>query len=726
MNISLELLDRYAKENTTTEQDVKDTLETVKAGTAETLDTPEQRQLRIRMLASVAVEPYADAVERYVEGDDLLPVNYMELGVLRSRSVGRIFYRDTKVNRNAYATGFLISNHLVMTNHHVFSEPSGFANPIIEFDYEYDVFGREKTKITFDLDADKFFYSNKELDMAIIGIKEKDVTGIVDVRSRGYLVLNGTKGKIGMGDFAAIFQHPDGKPMMVGLRENKIINVDDPTFLEYTTDTSVGSSGGPVTNDQWQVIALHSAGVGKKNAKEQYIDKDGVVIPPNGDGTIDGNRVVWIKNKGTRISAIMNHVMTSASLKSNAYILELFSPSYSDDKNLVFLSYPKEKPSTSVENKGQETQNNVQPAPQNVHIHINLAGGAPAVVTSVDGSGAAKLGVSMALETKFEDELDFSGCNGFDTYFLGEHTPMPKLSAALKKKVAYFVNNPRAFVLKYHHYSCIQHAVRRQPVVSAINITGRKRYEELQGRDDKWFRDNRIDYEVQLSEEYYKLSGFDRGHMCRREDAEWGQNLNAAKLAADMTCAYTNACPQVPALNREGWGYHGKWGQLEKEILEKGVKAVGENQPRIVVFNGPIFHEDDPVFKGVQVPMSFFKIIVWRNPAGDMKTTGFILKQDQLVGDINFELAYDDVFKTLQSSVANIESQTGLTFAKIKAWDTFSPNNGNGPDEHLLVDTHFENLVLADTLTQKYSRENLEDLEEPEKDYPNPKKPVTH
>jgi endonuclease G len=724
MNISLELMDRYAKENTTTEKDVKDTLEEVKTATAETLDTPEQRQLRIRMLASVAVEPYADAVERYVEGNDLLPVNYMELGVLRSRSVGRIFYRDLKVNRNAYATGFLISNHLVMTNHHVFSEPGGFANPIIEFDYEYDVFGREKTKITFDLDADKFFYSNKELDLAIIGIKEKDVTGVVDVRSRGYLVLNGTKGKIGMGDFAGIFQHPDGKPMMVGLRENKIINVDDPSFLEYTTDTSVGSSGGPVTNDQWQVIALHSAGVGKKNAKGQYIDKDGIAILPDDDGTIDGNRVVWIKNKGTRISVIMNDLMINARLKTNAYILELFGPSYSDDKNLVFLSYPKEKPLTAAENKGQETQNNTTPTPQNVHIHINLGNGVPSVATSLNGNGVSKISAPMALEKKYEDGLDFSNCNGFDTYFLGEHTPMPKLSAALKKKVAYFVNNPRAFVLKYHHYSCIQHAVRRQPVVSAINITGRKRYEELQGRDDKWFRDNRIDYEVQLSDEYYKSSGFDRGHMCRREDAEWGKNLDVAKLAADLTCSYTNACPQVPALNREGWGYHGKWGQLEKEILEKGVKADGENQPKIVVFNGPIFHEDDPVFKGVQVPMKFFKIIVWRNPDGDMRTTGFILKQDQLVGDINFELAYDDVFKTLQSSIANIESQTGLTFEKIKAWDTYSADNGNGPNEHLLLYTNFENLVLTDTLTQKYSREKLGDLATHGEISPSTRKPI--
>ncbi len=45
-----------------------------------------------------------------------------------------------------------------------------------------------------------------------------------------------------------------------------------------------------------------------------------------------------------------------------------------------------------------------------------------------------------------------------------------------------------------------------------------------------------------------------------------------AEKAANMTCSYTNACPQVPALNRDRFGYHGEWGKLEGRILEEGVK----------------------------------------------------------------------------------------------------------------------------------------------------------
>ena len=68
--------------------------------------------------------------------------------------------------------------------------------------------------------------------------------------------------------------------------------------------------------------------------------------------------------------------------------------------------------------------------------------------------------------------------------------------------------------------------------------------------EDKWFRDRRIDLDIQLNEEYYTKSGFDRGHMSRREDAEWGSPISFAEKAANMTCAYTNACPQVAELNR--------------------------------------------------------------------------------------------------------------------------------------------------------------------------------
>jgi endonuclease G len=180
---------------------------------------------------------------------------------------------------------------------------------------------------------------------------------------------------------------------------------------------------------------------------------------------------------------------------------------------------------------------------------------------------------------------------------------------------------------------------------------------------DKWYRDNRIDYDVQLNDDYYAKSGFDRGHLARREDAEWGTTVAKAKLAADMTCSYANAAPQVPTLNRATFGYHGRWGQLEQELLEKGVENESGKAGRICVFAGPLFDGDDPVFKGVQVALDFYKIVVWYDGTGTLRTTCFRLSQTKLVGQIEFEvLRFDEVFKSSQIPIGTIEEATGLQF----------------------------------------------------------------
>ena len=72
-------------------------------------------------------------------------------------------------------------------------------------------------------------------------------------------------------EYATIAQHPNGRQKHLAARENRItvyLYDDDlkPTeraendFLYYSTDTTKGSSGAPVFNDQWYVVALHRRG----------------------------------------------------------------------------------------------------------------------------------------------------------------------------------------------------------------------------------------------------------------------------------------------------------------------------------------------------------------------------------------------------------------------------------------------------------------------------------
>jgi endonuclease G len=212
------------------------------------------------------------------------------------------------------------------------------------------------------------------------------------------------------------------------------------------------------------------------------------------------------------------------------------------------------------------------------------------------------------------------------------------------------------------------------PLISAINVQGnvtaRKDHSK---RADKWLRDSRITESVQLDDAYYSKSGFDKGHMSRREDADYGTNAGDALKAANLTCMYTNACPQVPKLNRAP----GLWGDLEKIVLEQGAKKESGLESKICVYNGPIFVDTDPVYDSIQVPMRFFKIVVWVNGKNQKKTTAFILSQEDLVGGIQFEeLDYNKEFVEHQCSVSYIEGLTGLSFTKIREWDTYVKPSG--------------------------------------------------
>jgi endonuclease G len=511
--------------------------------------------------------------------------------------------------------------------------------------------------------------------MALVAVSPVDKSGAHALKDQGYLVLNGMLGKIGRGDFASIIQHPGGKEKQIAIRKNEVVSIDQPDAILYVSDTAQGSSGAPVFNDQWQVIALHSAGVAKKNAQGQYVDKDNQVIEPV-NGYIDEERIVWESNRGIRVSRMMEHL--ASNLAANPLVQPLFSPAYTDSRPYAFLSRPRSHVESAISPAPAPlppaTPQPAPFAPFDIHISVTPSGVAP--TTLVGRSITTTASAEIELE-RFEDDLDFSDCAGFDERFMGVYLPMPVPNATLRRKLAFLRDSPSAYTLKYHHFSTLHHAVRRVPIVSGVNGHGKSRYAELDvegSRSDRWYRDNRIDYDVQLDEDFYARSGFDRGHLARREDAEWGYSVGKAKLAADLTCSYANAVPQVPALNRAKFGYRGRWGLLEMELLEKGVEIEAGKAARICVFNGPLFSEDDPVFKGIPVALSFYKVVVWYDGDENLRTTCFRLSQERLVGEIEFEvLRFDEVFKTSQIPIGQIEDITGLSFhANIVNNDTSS------------------------------------------------------
>jgi hypothetical protein len=76
--------------------------------------------------------------------------------------------------------------------------------------------------------------------------------------------------------------------MRVALRNNLITDVDD-TTLRHFTDMLIGSSGSPVLDDGWRVVALHRGAVDVKGVRFQ-------------------GRPTAVVNVGTQIAAILDHL----------------------------------------------------------------------------------------------------------------------------------------------------------------------------------------------------------------------------------------------------------------------------------------------------------------------------------------------------------------------------------------------------------------------------------
>jgi endonuclease G, mitochondrial len=680
MKLPVELLQKSENEFRKDPRAVADIQAEIALNDAFALDGQAHVNLRRIMIGAAAREPVDIAFERYIGTNDLLPINYLAIGSMQAQAVGRIRYFDKRELKTAFATGFMVSPDIMMTNYHVFpvDDAVGFGamadDATIEFNYEFDVNGTLADSVVHALDPGAFFHSFKDLDLALVAVRPSDISGHHQLSQQGYLVLNGDLGKAGTGDSATIIQHPDGQQKQIAIRSNEVIDNSLADVIIYKSDTAQGSSGAPVFNNEWQLIALHSAGVAKKDQQGNYLDKDHKIIPII-QGRVDEARIVWLSNRGVRVSAIMKHLKAVPGVATHPLGAIFSSPAYTDTRSFVALSDPKPPETESKLAQTIAAITSGVPAAAPVEIRISIGGG-PVVVTSTPISGMELQGPPgiFEVEKKLEDNQDFTTCSGYEAEFLDDRIPMPIPSGKLRKKLAFLRDRPSAYVLKYHHYSTIQHAVRRVPVVSAINVPGKYRYEALgkESRKDNWLRDNRIDYDAQLDDKWYAKSGFDKGHMSRREDAEWGTTMVAAKAAADMTCSYANAAPQVPSLNRAIFGYHGKWGILEQDLLEKGIKLEGGKAPRVSIFAGPLFDDEDPVYASVQVALSFFKIVAWYKD-DTLQATAFRLSQEKLVGGIEFEeLHFDELLKTEQKPITWIEEATDLQFPNVlKNADTY-------------------------------------------------------
>lgn len=304
----------------------------------------------------------------------------------------------------------------------------------IEFNYERDIDGNLRTPLHFSLDPHRFLYANKRLDMTLVAVRPTDRTGAHELKDQGYLVLNELLGKTDIEDFASIIQHPRGQEKQIAIRENQIIDMA-PDRLFYKSDTAQGSSGAPVFNDQWQVIALHSAGVAKKDERGRYVDEDGNVIEDE-HGRVDESDVVWLSNERFRISTIMTQLREEPELKANPLIEVLFSPAYADSRQAAPLS----RPALDVHLTSPVIRPAVAaPAPvQPISISINVGGATPVVTTSMTPTALTPLSAgAMEVEGGMRTNWTSPAVPGSTSTSWGSisRCPCPKRSCARNARV---------------------------------------------------------------------------------------------------------------------------------------------------------------------------------------------------------------------------------------------------------------------------------------------------
>jgi V8-like Glu-specific endopeptidase len=110
-------------------------------------------------------------------------------------------------------------------------------------------------------------------------------------------------GKLVVGETVNIIQHPNGEQKQLAIQDNKVID-ELGLFLHYQTDTSPGSSGSSVFNDQWEVVALHYSGVPELSQEGKIRSNDG----RDWEEWMGEQRIAGIANEGVRVSRLVQHV----------------------------------------------------------------------------------------------------------------------------------------------------------------------------------------------------------------------------------------------------------------------------------------------------------------------------------------------------------------------------------------------------------------------------------
>ncbi|MCH8899181.1 MAG: trypsin-like peptidase domain-containing protein [Acidobacteria bacterium] len=267
-------------------------------------------------------------VERIIEANNLLPVHFLTEGAALQGAVGKVVVSPPGWS----GTGFMVSPSLFMTNNHVIRNETDADNARVKLNYQFDHNGNDQQVDEYQADPASFFHTSPSLDYTIVRLEPK---ARIQRISRGPLIpaaaaaetlveqgaferVIADGGDLGPGSGAAVeptvvgrigrippwwlihagakwgfiplrdtiayapgqrlnvIQHPRGRRKEVALQSNTVTNIFT-NHVRYSTDTEPGSSGSPVLNNSWDLVAIHHA-AGSQDGTGDWLDNQGVRI----------------------------------------------------------------------------------------------------------------------------------------------------------------------------------------------------------------------------------------------------------------------------------------------------------------------------------------------------------------------------------------------------------------------------------------------------------------
>jgi endonuclease G len=578
-------------------------------------------------------------------------------------------------------TGFIVGKGLIATNRHVaqlFSQGLGLTISYKAGDGAID-FKREVNTPDGDRSAYLKVIGVEMIhpfwDMALLRVDGLPTTNILRLSTKSPEQLVG-RNIVAIGYPAqdprsnlAVQDHIFGGQYLVKrlqpgtLRDRAMVQSFENQVNAMTHDASTlgGNSGSAIIDvDSGEVVALHFAGeylkanyavpmyeLARDSRVSSKLNFDGAVTPTNDFDP------AWQSTMGTEKPA-------AAAAKS------------------VPLQSPQPQSSSAQVAVTSSDGSAVWTIPIQVSVSIGNAAGPlghapakqPEVASSTETEGAEE-GVVV--------NQDYSDRPGYDPKFLdGVAVPLPGLGEAMKGDTAEVATDAQlhgdAFELAYFHYSVYMNKRRRTAWFSAANVDGLQRPNIGKRQGDRWYRDPRIQKSEQLGQEAFE-SGIDRGHLTRREDTAWGEDVESATAANNDTFHFTNCSLQASPFNRG----KDRWQGLEQFLLEQHAK---KDKRRMTVITGPLFADNDPVYKNdrmnysVRCPLQFWKVCVLVREDGSPSATGFILGQEDIQSLPGFEESFD--VAATQIKIADLEQRTGLDFGEVKNFDHFAEGGAPG------------------------------------------------